>query len=185
MASARLSSTRTRFNGWMFRRSGVLLGSWPSPTGSVASLIYLPADATTETIFQQSLTDGDLDDPIVMFVETCWLRPFDLLGWGYARRCQILLTCLEDTTVRLDFARDGAAYTALTTTQVLSSNGLHAIEWQLPGDQPCVSFRIRVVDLGTDGKNPITPSRGVILHGATVGVEAVDGIARLKPETRA
>lgn len=110
--------------------------------------------------------------------ETAWCRPFGLLRSGYVRRVQLALTCLDLLPVQLQFARDGSDYFTLPeiTPPAL---GLQRIEWQLSGDQLTTACRFRVIS------NPNNLAGiGAILHGLSVEVDAVEGIARIPAGAR-
>lgn len=148
-------------------------------------LVSLPLNSSSSNILTRASTRnaGELGNPTDLIVETAHCRPFGLLGWGYARRVQLLLTLpVQDPVeaaggprVVVEFARDGAPFVALAT-YIPTGVGVDAAEWQLPGDQPCNSFRFRVTATATGA--------GPTLHGLTVNVDQVDGLPRLAPGKR-
>lgn len=146
-----------------------LLGSWGS------DLVAVPLDNSSADIVRTGSTRASTAR---VQVETAWVRPFGLLGSGYVRRAQLALTCLDAAPVRLEFARDGGAYTVLQSLTP-SSATLQRLEWQLPSDQVSSAVRFRVTS------NPLGASTlGAILHGLTVEVDAVEGLARIPVEAR-
>jgi hypothetical protein len=155
-----------------------VLGNWGG------RLVYLPANPTTEPILRQTTdrTNGDLTTTFTPTGgETVWLRPFDLLGWGYVRKAQLLCTVLSTSCrIRLDVAKDGGGYTGMPTLAPLGF-GVQRLEWQLPNDQPCNAVKFRFTDLAADGGGP---SAGVIFHGLSIGVDGVEDLARLAAGAR-
>jgi hypothetical protein len=180
------------------RRLGVLdqdtlqwvsVDALPSPTpaapgaaeviGSFADRpVFIQLDSTAAAILTQSTNRGADDNGSgawVVSVETAHVRPFGLLGWGYVRRVQLLVTLptyspADPPTLTLYFGRDGAGLVAMSS-QLPTQSGVVALEWQLPGDQPCNSFRFRV-DATAIGAGPI-------LHGLSLDVDAAPGLSRL------
>lgn len=167
--------------------TGSVLGFWSSPALTSGGLVYLPeslgAGSPAARILSQSSAYADdlgfiLEGSYIeTLIETGWLRPFELLGAGYARRATLLCTVLAvGVDLILEFARDGGVYTTLPT-QTTTATGLQAFEWQLPADQPCNSMRVRLHDEDT------VASAGVVYHGISFDVDPVEGLARL-PTTR-
>lgn len=150
-----------------------------------SDLVSLPLNSAASNILTRasSRSGGDLSLALSVAGETAHCRPFGLMGWGYARRVQLLMTLpVQDPaevsggpTILVEFARDGAPFAPLalyTPTGV----GVDLAEWQLPGDQPCNSFRFRVTASAIGA--------GPTLHGLTVNVDPVDGLPRLVPGKR-
>lgn len=151
-----------------------IIGTWNG------AAVYVPLDSTAQPIQKRAAVRNSAT-PSSVSAETDWCRPFGLLGWGYVRKVQLLATLIPDDlatfpSVLLEFSRDGAPFAALAP-QSPAIAGVHPLEWQLPGDQPCNSIRFRV----TATANGI----GAILHGLTAECDAAGGIARLPPGSRA
>jgi hypothetical protein len=146
-----------------------IVGSWNG------AAVYLPLNATTQAIQRRASMRATSSQSTVT-AQTDHCRPFGLLGFGYARRVQLLATIPADNgtdppTITLYFGRDGAALTALTATHSPNGSGVMILEWQLPGDQPCNSFRFRV--------EASAKGIGAKLHGLTVEVDGVPDLARV------
>jgi hypothetical protein len=144
--------------------------------------VFVPL-STSEPILTQSANRSAGDNTSTAWtlsITTAHCRPFGLLGRGYVRRVQLLVTLpayspTDPPSVTLYFGRNGGALAALAT-KLPTESGVTVLEWQLPGDQVCNSFQFQV-DLSAIGAGPIA-------HGLSLDVQAVGGLVDLPPGQR-
>ncbi len=149
-----------------------LLGSWGN------KVVQLPSNPSVALSIRSTGSARSADTQTI--IETSWIRPFGLLGWGFVRRGQLLVTALSTgSQALLEVARDGGAYGPLTTLTP-AATGLQALEFKFSGDQRCASVRFRVSDVAGAGEDP----GGMIYHGISLDVDAEEGLARLSRSTR-
>jgi hypothetical protein len=149
-----------------------VLGEWGS------DLVQIPLNDGQGTIRRTGTSRATL---LPLSAETAWARPFGPLGSGYVRRAMLVLTVLDAAApITLEFARDGASFSALAPLTP-QATGIQRLEWQLPGDQVTTAVRFRA-SVSAPG---VTPSAGSIFHGIACEVDAVDGLARITTGARA